>query len=366
MERAGENRLLVVAVEERLCRNVHVVLRIPCRADSHAAVEVAFGKISFVVEFDALDHSAVGERRAKFDAFRIPRRGNEYEGGILDTLAVLCHLVAAIVFLHLHERHFADILCRVHKFIADRAHGKARNAFAVRHHVAVLVARHLYTLCSLEPGAGNRVFRRVFHFLRVVARFAQEFGIVTKGGCQGALAFRLFAEFSVEEVDERAAVEFGRCRFAGVDHPLCTRAEFRVPAEKGVLVRFEERLVGENFPDFFQGVLFVRFREEGVSARILQRVELVLAGKLKEVPDGERSVLPDDRFAVEHVLETQVVRVCGANLNARNHARHGRCSRRSDRVGASDAADRNSRRRRCRGKRRVPGLDKFDGEPLCH
>ncbi len=366
VEGTGEDRLLVVAVEERLGRNVHVVLRVPGRADSHAAVEVAFGKGMFVVEFDALDHSAVGERRAKFDALRIPRRGNEHKGRILDALAVFRDLVAAIVFLHLHERHFADVLGRVHQFVADRAHGKARNSLVVRHHVAVLVARHLDAFRSLESGAGKRIFRRIFHLLRIVAVLAQEYGIVSEGGRQGSVAFRLFAEFPVEEVDENAAVEFGRGRFACVDHSLRARAEFRVPAEKRVPVRFEELFVGENLGNLFQRVLLVRFRKERVSIRVLQRVELVLAGKFEKVPDCERAVLSDDRFAVEHVQEAQVVRVRGANLNARNHAGHGRCPCRSDRVGASDAADSDSRRRRRRGKRRVPGLDKLDGEPLCH
>ncbi len=266
VKRAGEDRLLVVAVKERLCRNVHVVFRIPCRADSHAAVEVAFGKGMLVVKFDAFDRPAVGKCRVELDAFRIPRRGNEHEGGILDALTVLGNLVTAIVFLHLHERHFADILGRVHEFVADRAHGEARNAFGVREDVAVLVTRYLDAFCPLEAGAGKRIFRRVFHLLRVVAFFAEEFGIVPECGGQGSLAFDLFAEFPVKEVDEDAAVEFGRSRFACVEHLLRARAEFRVPAEEGVLVRFEELLVGENLFDFFQSVLFVRFREEGVPA----------------------------------------------------------------------------------------------------
>ena len=139
-----------------------------------------------------------------------------------------------------------------------------------------------------------------------------------------------------------------------------------MPAVKGVFVGFKKFLVGENFFDFFQSVLFVLFRKKRIPIGVLQHIELILAGKFKEIADGERGVLADDGFTEKNVLQTQVVRICGANLDAGNDARDrcrscGRC-----RISASDAADGNPCRCGSCGERRVPRLNKFHGETFGH
>ena len=265
------------------------------------------------------------------------------------------------------NRHFAGFLGVVFECEDGGAHGEAGEAFVARSHVAGLRLGDGNALAFVN-GFANRIEGGVLHLGGVIAWLAEEFVVVCPCGGECAFAGCLFANHAVEEVDEHGAVE--SCDvLAASDQSLGAVAELDVPAFECGLVRFEESLVGENLVELCFGlllVLHVGIAEHASAISIEERKVVVVDTECSKVANHEGGLCAEHSFLEEEVVEAEIRRLFGADLNTRHHVHHG--SRASRRCGKrrTNTTHCNTRRRRSGRKRSVPGLDKFHSEARGH
>ena len=291
LESALQHRGGIVLVEHGLHGNVQVVLLVPGDGHAHATVEVAFGESLFVVKFDTANGTAILEFLVELHSLRETSRRHQHKTGVLNALAVLLGHVTRDAVLNLDNRHFAGFLGVIFESEHGGVHREARETFVTRSHVAGLGLGDCDTLAFVN-GFAHGVEGGIFHLGGVVARLAEEFGVVCPGGGEGAFAGCLFTNHAIEEINENGAVDGGGV-LACSDQSLGAVAELDVPAFKGGLVRCQKSLVGKYLVELgfcLLLVLHVGIAENARAVCIEEREVVVVDAECGEVANYKGSL----------------------------------------------------------------------------